>query len=144
MNSEDSYVEDLVSSFIEIGLRHENDFLKIKETLQRIGIAGKDSETKQLTLFQSCHVLHKRQRYYIVHFKELFALDGKKTDISEEDIGRRNTIADLLWKWELLTVLNPEIIEAPRASLSNIKILTHKEKNDWILASKYNLGKKRR
>ncbi len=125
-----------LSKMIEIDLKNEDDFLKIKETLTRIGIAS----TKNKTLFQSCHILHKRGKYYIVHFKELFALDGKYTDLSEMDIARRNKIISLLEEWGLLSIKNPEQIGNLKSSISQIRILSHKEKTDWQLVPKYNLG----
>lgn len=127
-------VEDLV----EVTLDEKDDFLKVRETLTRIGVASK----KDKTLFQSCHILHKQGKYYIVHFKELFALDGKATDISENDISRRNTIANLLEDWELIKLVKPERSKEPTVSLSQIKIITHKEKDDWNLVPKYNIGVK--
>lgn len=127
-------VEDLV----ELTLGEKDDFLKVRETLTRIGVASK----KDKTLFQSCHILHKQGKYYIVHFKELFALDGKATDISENDISRRNTIANLLEDWELIKLVKPEKSKEPTVSLSQIKIITHKEKDDWNLVPKYNIGVK--
>jgi hypothetical protein len=127
-------VEDLV----ELTLGEKDDFLKVRETLTRIGVASK----KDKTLFQSCHILHKQGKYYIVHFKELFALDGKATDISENDISRRNTIANLLEDWELIKLVRPEKSKEPTVSLSQIKIITHKEKDDWNLVPKYNIGVK--
>jgi hypothetical protein len=127
-------VEDLV----EVTLGEKDDFLKVRETLTRIGVASK----KDKTLFQSCHILHKQGKYYIVHFKELFALDGKATDISENDISRRNTIANLLEDWELIKLVKPEKSKEPTVSLSQIKIITHKEKDDWNLVPKYNIGVK--
>ena len=128
-------VEDL----LEILLNKEDDFLKVKETLTRIGVASR----KDKTLYQSCHILHKRGKYYIVHFKELFALDGKSTDFEENDLARRNTIAKLLEEWDLLKIVDKERVEYPLAPLSQIKIIAHKEKDDWNLTAKYNIGKKR-
>lgn len=127
-------VEDLV----EVTLGEKDDFLKVRETLTRIGVASK----KDRTLYQSCHILHKQGKYYIVHFKELFSLDGKPTDISENDISRRNTIANLLEDWELIKLVNPDKSKDPTVSLSQIKIITHKEKDDWNLVPKYNIGVK--
>ena len=127
-------VEDLV----EVTRGEKDDFLKVRETLTRIGVASK----KDKTLFQSCHILHKQGKYYIVHFKELFALDGKATDISENDISRRNTIANLLEDWELIKLVRPEKSKEPTVSLSQIKIITHKEKDDWNLVPKFNIGVK--
>ena len=121
---------------LEVSLKEPDDFLKIRETLSRIGVASR----KERKLYQSCHILHKQGRYYIVHFKELFALDGKETNLSENDIARRNTIANLLRDWGLVEVIgNSE----PVAPLSQIKIISFKEKDEWILEAKYNIGKKR-
>ena len=121
---------------IEVSLKEPDDFLKIRETLSRIGVASR----RERKLYQSCHILHKQGRYYIVHFKELFALDGKETNLSENDIARRNTIANLLRDWGLVEVIgNSELI----APLSQIKIISFKEKDEWILETKYNIGKKR-
>ena len=128
-----------VESMVEVKLRSAEDFLKIRETLTRIGVASR----RDKVLFQSCHILHKQGRYYIVHFKELFALDGKPTNFSDEDKARRNTIANLLAEWELIDVVDPERTKEPVAPLNQIKILAHKEKNDWKLEAKYNIGKKR-
>ena len=121
---------------LEVELKEPDDFLKIRETLSRIGVASR----KDKILYQSCHILHKQGKYFIVHFKELFALDGKDTNLSENDIARRNTIAKLLGDWGLVNVKG--ILE-PIAPLSQIKILTYKEKNEWLLETKYNIGKKR-
>jgi hypothetical protein len=129
----------LLQSLIEVQLGHEDDFLKVRETLTRIGVASR----KDNKLYQSCHILHKQGRYYIVHFKELFALDGKGTDFSEDDLSRRNTIALLLEEWGLVKILNKEKAEAPKSPLNQIKILTHKEKHDWELVAKYNIGVKK-
>lgn len=115
----------------------ENDFLKIKETLSRIGVLSK----KDKTLYQSCHILHKQGRYVIIHFKELFGLDNKVHDISENDIARRNTIVNLLQDWELLEIRNAAECKSPLVPISQIKILSYKEKNDYNLVSKYNIGK---
>ena len=121
---------------LEVGLKEPDDFLKIRETLSRIGVASR----KEKKLYQSCHILHKQGRYYIVHFKELFALDGKQTNLSDNDIARRNTIANLLNDWGLVEIMsNAE----PNAPLSQIKIISFKEKSEWILETKYNIGKKR-
>lgn len=124
---------------IEINLPSPDNFLKIKETLTRLGIASK----KDKKLYQSCHILHKQGRYAILHFKELFILDGKENNFSDEDAARRNTIVNLLEEWKLLEVVGTESVEDPIAPLSQIKILSHKEKNEWTLVSKYNIGKKR-
>tara|TARA_B110000459_G_scaffold49544_1_gene55355 strand:+ start:128 stop:532 length:405 start_codon:yes stop_codon:yes gene_type:complete len=121
---------------LEIGLKEPDDFLKVRETLSRIGVASR----KEKKLYQSCHILHKQGRYFIVHFKELFALDGKDTNLSINDISRRNTIATLLKDWGLVEVIG-EIGEV--APLSQIKILSYAEKNDWVLETKYNIGKKK-
>ena len=122
---------------LEVGLNEPDDFLKVRETLSRIGVASR----KEKKLYQSCHILHKQGRYYIVHFKELFALDGKRTNISTNDLSRRNTIANLLQDWGLINIMSESSYEA--APLSQIKILTYKEKNEWLLETKYNIGKKR-
>ena len=124
---------------IEVTLPNEENFLKVKETLTRIGIASK----KDKKLYQSCHILHKQGRYYIVHFKELFMLDGKANDFSEDDRARRNTIVNLLQEWNLIKVVNEGQTKEPVASLSQIKILPHKEKDEWELIAKYSIGKKR-
>ena len=121
---------------LEISLKEPDDFLKVRETLSRIGVASR----KEKKLYQSCHILHKQGRYFIVHFKELFALDGKQTNLSENDIARRNTIAKLLADWELVEVLG---VPEPVAPLSQIKVLSYREKADWTLETKYNIGKKR-
>lgn len=129
----------LVDTFIEVRLNEAEDFLKVKETLTRIGIASR----KENKLFQSCHILHKQNKYYIVHFKELFALDGKSTDFSEDDKGRRNTIINLLKEWELIDVVNNDMIESPRAPMGQIKIISHADKKNWNLEAKYNIGRSR-
>ena len=121
---------------LEVILNEADDFLKVRETLSRIGVASR----KERKLYQSCHILHKQGRYFIVHFKELFALDGKPTNISLNDIERRNTIAGLLADWELVKIIGDS---EPRAPLSQIKVLSFKEKDEWILETKYNIGKKR-
>ena len=121
---------------LEVRLKEPDDFLKIRETLSRIGVASR----KERKLYQSCHILHKQGRYYIVHFKELFALDGKETNLSDNDIARRNTIAKLLKDWELVEIVNEVNDLAP---LSQIKIISYREKDEWILETKYNIGKKR-
>ena len=122
---------------LEVGLGEPDDFLKVRETLSRIGVASR----KERKLYQSCHILHKQGKYYIVHFKELFALDGKKTNITTNDMARRNTIATLLKDWGLVTVLS-EMKHEP-APLSQIKVLAYKEKSEWTLETKYIIGKKR-
>lgn len=130
-----------INSLIEVTLNEQDDFLKVRETLTRIGVASK----KDNILYQSCHILHKQGKYYIVHFKELFALDGKPTDITENDLSRRNAIAKLLDDWELVTITNLDQIENPLPiPISQIKIISHKEKRDWELVPKYNIGKKTR
>tara|TARA_R110000851_G_scaffold141324_2_gene279194 strand:- start:28361 stop:28762 length:402 start_codon:yes stop_codon:yes gene_type:complete len=128
-----------LDNLVEVTIAEDEDFLKIKETLTRIGIASR----KENKLYQSCHILHKQGKYYIVHFKELFALDGKPTDFSDEDKGRRNTITNLLKEWGLLSVVNIEKLESPRAPMGQIKIIPHKEKIEWTLEAKYNIGRKR-
>ena len=122
---------------VEVGLKSDDDFLKVRETLTRIGVASR----KDKTIYQSCHILHKQGRYYIVHFKELFALDGKPTNFSDNDKARRNTIANLLAEWGLVNLIS-EDTKDPVASLSQIKVLPYKEKEEWILTAKYNIGKK--
>ena len=129
----------VIDSLVEVNLPEQEDFLKIKETLTRIGVASK----KDNTLYQSCHILHKQGKYYIVHFKELFMLDGKPSNFSEEDKARRNTIANLLEQWGLLKVVRPEYIAEQMAPISQIKILSHKEKDDWQLVAKYNIGRRK-
>tara|TARA_B100000029_G_scaffold180442_2_gene178111 strand:+ start:5978 stop:6400 length:423 start_codon:yes stop_codon:yes gene_type:complete len=123
---------------VEVALKEPDDFLKVRETLTRIGVASR----KEKKIYQSCHILHKRGKYYIVHFKELFALDGKHTNLSINDVQRRNRIAQLLSDWGLLTILTPEKIDTI-APLNQIKVLAFKEKNEWILESKYNIGKRK-
>ena len=121
---------------LEVSLKEPDDFLKVRETLSRMGVASR----KERKLYQSCHILHKQGRYFIVHFKELFALDGKKTNLSENDIARRNTIANLLRDWGLINIIG-EVKEV--APLSQIKVLSFSEKNEWTLETKYNIGKKK-
>ena len=121
---------------LEVSLRQPDDFLKVRETLSRIGVASR----KEKKLYQSCHILHKKGKYYIVHFKELFALDGKNTNLSENDIARRNTIVNLLNDWGLVNVVGEA---EPSAPLSQIKVISFKEKSEWLLETKYNIGKKR-
>ena len=122
---------------LEVQLKEPDDFLKVRETLTRIGVASR----KDKKLFQSCHILHKQGRYFIVHFKELFALDGKEANLTDNDIERRNTIAQLLADWGLIAVMNKDVAEK-KAPLSQIKVLAFKEKNEWDLQAKYNIGKK--
>ena len=125
-------------SMIEVALREPDDFLKVRETLTRIGVASR----KEKKLYQSCHILHKQGKYYIVHFKELFALDGKKPNLSRNDVQRRNRIVQLLGDWGLVSINSKESI-ADVAPLSQIKVLAYREKGDWTLESKYNIGKKK-
>ena len=128
-----------LDSLAEIELNDDEDFLKIRETLTRIGIASR----KDRTLYQSCHILHKRSKYYIVHFKELFALDGKPTNFSDNDLGRRNAIVNLLAEWGLLTLVDAKKTSEPIVPLGQIKIIAHKDKSDWDLVAKYNIGNKK-
>ncbi len=129
---------DILRTLLEITITDDDDFLKIKETLTRIGVASK----KDKILYQSCHILHKQGRYYLVHFKELFALDGKPSNFSEDDRQRRNSIALLLEEWNLFKIVNKNLIES-KAPLNQIKVLTFKEKADWDLQSKYTIGRKK-
>jgi len=124
---------------VEVKLPDPQAFLKVKETLTRIGVASK----KDKTLYQSCHILHKQGHYYLVHFKEMFMLDGKPTDFSEEDRGRRNTIANLLAEWGLVSLVDKSKSEEPLTPLNRIKIISYGEKSEWNLVAKYSLGKKR-
>ena len=126
------------TDMVEVVLNEPDDFLKVRETLTRIGVASR----KEKKIYQSCHILHKQGKYYIVHFKELFALDGKNTNLSLNDVQRRNRIVQLLSDWGLITVVDSEKI-ADLAPLNQIKVLSFKEKNDWILESKYNIGRKK-
>jgi hypothetical protein len=130
-----THYDNLTDNMLEITIPEPDSFLKIKETLSRIGVASK----KDAILYQSCHILHKQGRYYLVHFKELFALDGKESNISQDDIERRNAIAVLLQDWNLLKVIDVNKVDR-RASLSSIKILTYQEKSKWTLMPKYNIG----
>jgi hypothetical protein len=123
---------------VEINLKTEEDFLKVKETLTRIGVSSK-TEKK---LYQSCHILHKRGRYCIIHFKEMFILDGLQSDLSEDDLGRRNTIVKLLTEWGLIDPLDPESYKEPQLSLARLKIISHKDKSEWELIPKYHIGSK--
>ena len=125
------------SDMVEVSLSEPDDFLKVRETLTRIGVASR----KERKLYQSCHILHKQGRYYIVHFKELFALDGKKTNLTNNDVQRRNRIAQLLSDWGLVTIIEKTSVE-DIAPLNQIKVLAYKDKSDWILEQKYNIGKK--
>jgi hypothetical protein len=127
-----------LNKFVEVTLNEQDDFLKVRETLTRIGVSSR----KEKVLYQSCHILHKQGLYYIVHFKELFALDGKPSNISENDIQRRNAIANLLEEWGLVKIINRKLLEDNIAPLHQIKIISFKEKDDWELIAKYNIGKK--
>jgi len=128
-----------IDEMVECTLAEPDDFLKIRETLTRIGVASR----KDKTLFQSCHILHKQGRYYIVHFKELFILDGKPTNFSENDQARRNTIANLLVEWSLIQLVNSEQTSTLVVPLNQLKILSYKEKEEWVLTAKYNIGNKK-
>ena len=134
MNDEIEWNPD---KMLEVTIKQPDDFLKVRETLTRIGVASR----KDKTLYQSCHILHKQGKYYIVHFKELFALDGKDTNLSENDIARRNTISNLLADWGLVDVISKSEVEA--APLSQIKVISFKDKENWKLETKYNIGKKK-
>ena len=135
MSEELKWSQDLM---LEVTLREPDDFLKVRETLTRIGVASR----KERKLYQSCHILHKKGKYYIVHFKELFALDGKSTNISENDLQRRNRISKLLSDWGLISIVD-ELGEDELAPLNQIKVLSYKDKGEWTLESKYNIGKKK-
>ena len=124
---------------IEVSLEEREDFLKVKETLTRIGVSSR----KENKLYQSCHILHKRGRYVILHFKELFELDGLESNISDEDLGRRNTIVNLLEDWGLLKIIDVEDSKEPTVSLAKMKIIPHREKNNWELVPKYHIGRKK-
>ena len=128
-----------IDSMIECSLAEPDDFLKVRETLTRIGVASR----KEKTLYQSCHILHKQGRYFIVHFKELFALDGKPTNFSESDVARRNTIANLLAEWGLIKLIVPDRTAEDVVPLNQLKILAFKEKDEWELSAKYNIGNKK-
>ena len=129
-----------INNLVEVRLKKDDDFLKIRETLTRIGVASK----KEKTLYQSCHILHKQGRYFIVHFKELFALDGKPSNFSESDIARRNTITNLLKEWDLVEMVSESQTENPVAPISQVKVLPFKEKEEWELVAKYNIGKRKK
>ena len=131
---------NIIEELIEIRLKKPDDFLKVRETLTRIGVASRQEKV----LYQSCHILHKRQKYYIVHFKELFKLDGKSSSFSDDDKARRNTIANMLAEWGLVELVDPEKSKEPKASISQIKILPYKEKSEWRLEAKYNIGSKKK
>ena len=127
-----------IGEMVEIILKESDDFLKVKETLTRIGVASR----KEKTLYQSCHILHKQSKYYIVHFKELFALDGKPYNFSDTDVARRNTISNLLEEWSLVKLVDQEKTKDPTLPLNQLKILSFSEKEEWTLTPKYNIGKK--
>jgi len=130
-----------IQDLVEVTLNEADDFLKVRETLTRIGVASK----KDKTLFQSCHILHKQGKYYIVHFKQLLALDGKPTDLTENDLSRRNAIVKLLQDWGLVKVINESQIQVPEPIfISQVKIISHKEKHEWQLVPKYNIGSKKK
>jgi hypothetical protein len=131
---------NIVDSLIEVKIAEEEDFLKVKESLTRIGIASR----KEKKLYQSCHILHKQGRYFIVHFKELFLLDGKPSNFSDEDKGRRNAIVTLLSQWGLVKIVDEASVKHPISPISQIKILKHSEKGEWILEAKYNIGRKKK
>ena len=129
-----------INNLVEVRLKKDDDFLKIRETLTRIGVASK----KEKTLYQSCHILHKQGRYFIVHFKELFALDGKPSNFTESDIARRNTITNLLKEWDLVEIVSDSQTQNPVAPISQVKVLPIKEKQEWELVAKYNIGKRKK
>ena len=129
-----------IRELVEVTLPNPDNFLKVRETLSRIGVASK----KEKTLYQSCHILHKQGKYYVIHFKQLFLLDGKQSDFTEDDRARLNTIANLLYEWELVDLVDENKTREPVAPLSQIKIISHKEKSEWNLVAKYNIGKKRK
>ena len=128
-----------MTNFLEVRLKCEEDFLKVRETLTRIGVAS----YKDRTLYQSCHILHKKGKYYIVHFKEMFLLDGKRSDITDADYARRNAIAKLLQEWSLIDLVSPDQVNGNLAPIHQIKIIPFKEKDQWSLVAKYTIGKKR-
>jgi hypothetical protein len=128
-----------MKNYIEVDILNKDNFLKIKETLERIGISNKDNTV----LYQTAHILHKQNKYYVMHFKEMFELDGRETDISDEDLGRRNRIISLLEDWGLLKILSDKKLLEPKIVLSKIKIVKHKDKADWKFESKYTIGKKK-
>ena len=131
--------ENIVESLVEVTLKDPQDFLKVRETLTRIGVASR----KEKKIYQSCHILHKQGRYFLVHFKELFALDGKHANLTVNDVQRRNRIAQLIADWGLVSIVNPETIQ-DIAPLNQIKVLAYKDKQDWILETKYNIGSKKK
>ena len=128
-----------VEALVEIRLKQPDDFLKVKETLTRIGVASK----KDKTLYQSCHIQHKQSRYYIVHFKELFMLDGKPSNFSDNDAGRRNTIVNLLAEWDLVQIVDNDKVKENIVPINQLKIISFKEKDEWNLVAKYNIGNKK-
>ena len=136
---ENNIVEWTPASMLEVTLNEPDDFLKVRETLTRIGVASR----KDNKLYQSCHILHKQGKYYIVHFKELFALDGKPTNFAEADISRRNTIANLIAEWGLVKLIDSSKTSDPTSPLSQIKVLPYKDKDGWNLVAKYNIGRKK-
>ena len=138
MNTKERVMGIEIEELLEVRLKNEDDFLKVKETLTRIGVASR----KEKTLYQSCHILHKRGKYYIVHFKELFKLDGKPSTLSESDIAKRNLIVEMLEEWGLLKIVDKSKTQDPKAKINQIKILPHKDKKDWKLEEKYTIGKK--
>lgn len=132
-------MNEILKNLIEVTLAKNEDFLKIKETLERIGVASK----KDKKLFQSCHIFHKQGRYYLVHFKEMFLLDGKPSEFTDDDKGRRNKIATLLEEWGLLKIVDKEAVQTPMSTMTQIKIISYNEKDQWELISKYSIGKKK-
>lgn len=134
----------MIETFIEIKLKQPEDFLKVRETLTRIGVASKkeDKNDPRPKLYQSCHILHKRGQFYIVHFKSMFALDGKESTLSEDDVARTNRIAKLLEQWGLVELVDPSKSDSPLAPINQIKIISHKEKDNWQLIPKYTIGRK--
>lgn len=135
-----------LESLVEVTLQQSDDFLKVAETLSRIGVSSKPQTadgSEKPTLYQSCHILHKRGKYYIVHFKEMFKLDGKPSSLNESDIARRNTIANLLEEWGLVTIVNKKVSEEPKAPMSQIKVVSHRDKGNYNLMTKYSIGRKK-
>jgi hypothetical protein len=129
-------MNNILDSFVEVRLKTSEDFLKVRETLSRIGLGSR----KDNTLYQSCHIFHKQGKYYIVHFKELFLLDGKESNFSDQDLARRNKIASLLNEWGLVDIVDPKMIEEPIAPINQVKIIAHKDKANWNLQVKYTIG----
>jgi hypothetical protein len=130
---------DIIDTLVEVRLKQPDDFLKVRETLSRIGVASQ----KQRILYQSCHILHKKGKFYIIHFKELFKLDGKPSNFTDDDLARRNTIANILAQWGLVDLVDPAKSASPIVPINHVKILSYKEKGDWTLEVKYNIGKKK-